>query len=107
MSDNVSKIREFLSLECSIFTVTQTCFKKCLKKPLEKDGVIIDASHFFLQKSGYAKDYEIFFLNCMEKCSFSTITNRRQVKDSFLQRMEEVSNENQRKFDGIYSSDPE
>ncbi len=107
MSENVSKIREFLSLECSIFTITHSCFKKCLKTNLERDGVLIDPSNYFMQKSGYAKDYEIFFLNCMERCSFSTISGRRQVRDSFLQRMEEVSDLNQKRFDGIYGSDSE
>lgn len=105
MNDNVRQIRDFLNLECSLFTITKKCFKKCLKLNFVKDKQIITPKELFnLSKNSFLKqEYENFFLECINSCSRDFIISRRFTKEKLMLETDQVIENNQKLYDGYYS----
>lgn len=104
-NDNVRQIRDFLNLECSIFTITKKCFKKCLEMEFIKGKEKFKANEIFqLSKNSLTKqEYESFFLDCVSSCSQDFIISRGFIKEKLMAEADKVLEQNQKIYDGYYS----
>lgn len=103
--ENVKHIRDFLNLECSIFTITKKCFKKCLDMDFNKGKEKFRPNEIFqLSKNSITKqEYESFFLDCVDSCSQDFIISRSFNKEKLMAEADKVLEQNQKIYDGYYS----
>ena len=105
--EKVSQVKDFLNLECSLFSVTKKCFKKCLKVPfifMLEGKTILPQEIFTFQKNSIKKqEFEQFFLKCIESCSEDFIIGRRFYKEKLMEDSDRVQTENTELYEGIYS----
>ena len=103
--DKVSQIRDFLNLECSLFSVTRKCFKKCLKVPFVKDRKVYPTKDLFLlsKNDPIKQEFEAFFFNCITSCSQDFVVSRRFIKEKINTETDLVQASNQDLYQNYYS----
>ena len=107
--DKISEIRDFLNLECSLFTVTKKCFKKCLKLNFIKERRVYTPKELFLlpKNDPIKQEFESFFLECVGVCSKDFIISRRYIKEKLNSDTDRVQAQNQDLYDSYYSENTE
>lgn len=98
------KIRDNLTIECSLFKLTKKCFKICLKINEEKGkGLPVKREIFFLEEENSdRKDFENYFYSCMDSCAHNYVNYRRYVKSKFMADLNDVQVKNQDLYDNYY-----
>ncbi len=98
------KIRDNLTIECSLFKLTKKCFKICLKINEEKGkGLPVKRDVFFLDEDNPGrKDFENYFNSCMETCAHNYVNYRRYVKSKIMADLNDVQVKNQELYDNYY-----
>ena len=106
--DKVSQIRDFLNLECSLFSVTRKCFKKCLQVPFVKDRKVYPPKDLFLlsKNDPIKQEFETFFFNCISSCSQDFVIGRRFIKEKINSETDRVLAANQDLYQNYYSDKP-
>lgn len=106
----ITKIRNFLQLECSIFSITKSCFKECLLNSFSsKEGLVYSTKDLFQFKKNHPvkEAFEEAFLTCVGSCSEGLIIGRRLFKERLMDESDRTQSENTDLFEGYYSEKKE